>query len=223
MCFIIFNFTVNVKNPSFNFYYSKVEKVVFISVFLLVTFSGAFFKYKNFSPEAPTYKKEDLIKITDKTIVLPYLKDIKSRTLIHEYRLDEDMPLFVGMYLVYSPTHKRIENKNISEFDGSGSYYIQNDKTETVINGMLSNEELSDALKSDTPTVLVRVDHGTLGVGWESFKVNIYFSCEKYIRKQLITIILAKTECCKESRNWIISPVVKKRMSNKFIARFFSF
>jgi len=88
------------------------------------------------------------------------------------------------MYLVYSPTHKRIENKNISEFDANGSYYIQNNKTEIVVSNMLNNEELFDVLKSDTPTTLVMINHDTWGVGWESFKVNIYFSCEKYVRKE---------------------------------------
>jgi hypothetical protein len=183
-CVLIFLiFTTNANTFSFNFSYSKGEKAIFILLFFLITFSGTVIKYRSFSPKVPVYKKESLIRVPDKTVVLPYLKDIKRRTLINEYKFNKDVPLFVGMYLVYSPTHKRIENKNILEFDSSGSYYIQNDKTETVINGMLSNEELSDALKSDVPTTLVRIDHGTMGVGWESFKISVHFSCEKYIRK----------------------------------------
>ena len=79
------------------------------------------------------YGEEDLIGVVDEAVVLPYSKQLGEKTLIHEYNFSGSWPVFVDHYLVYSPSHSRVENKNAKDFKKEGSFYIQNGDIEDII------------------------------------------------------------------------------------------
>ena len=136
--------------------YSGKEKTWYICTAILIVGMGFLLKVREKNVEI-AYGEEDLIGVVDEAVVLPYSKQLGEKTLIHEYNLSGSWPVFVDHYLVYSPNHSRVENKNIKDFKKEGSFYIQNGDLEDIISAIYSNEALANELISTTPTNFFRI------------------------------------------------------------------
>jgi hypothetical protein len=136
--------------------YSGKEKTWYVCTAILIVGLGFLLKVREKNVEIP-YGEEDLIGVVDEAVVLPYSKQLGEKTLIHEYNLSGSWPVFVDHYLVYSPNHSRVENKNIKDFKKEGSFYIQNGDLEDIIFAIYSNEALANELISTTPTNFFRI------------------------------------------------------------------
>ena len=136
--------------------YSGKEKTWYICTAILIVGLGFLLKVREKNVEI-AYGEEDLIGVVDEAVVLPYSKQLGEKTLIHEYNLSGSWPVFVDHYLVYSPNHSRVENKNIKDFKKEGSFYIQNGDLEDIISAIYSNEALANELISTTPTNFFRI------------------------------------------------------------------
>ena len=136
--------------------YSGKEKTWYVCTAILIVGLGFLLKVREKNVEIP-YGEEDLIGVVDEAVVLPYSKQLGEKTLIHEYNLSGSWPVFVDHYLVYSPNHSRVENKNAKDFKKEGSFYIQNGDLEDIVSAIYSNEALANELISTTPTNFFRI------------------------------------------------------------------
>ncbi len=136
--------------------YSGKEKTWYICTALLIIGTGFLLKVREKNVEI-AYGEEDLIGVVDEAVVLPYSKQLGEKTLIHEYNFSGSWPVFVDHYLVYSPSHSRVENKNAKDFKKEGSFYIQNGDIEDIISTIYYNETLANELISTTPTNFFRI------------------------------------------------------------------
>lgn len=171
--FIIIN---NLKYKTFDYKYSLREKMIFISTAILIIFVGFFARVKGGVADSK-YKEEDLIGTSDSIVMLPYSKQLGVNILVRDHSISIPGPVFVDRYLVYSPIHSRIENKNVSEFKDSGSFYIQNGEIEDIVLAVYNNEELSEALISESPTNLFRINNFENKFGQDGPKIQLTFSC----------------------------------------------
>ena len=136
--------------------YSGKEKTWYICTAILIVGIDFLLKAREKNVEI-AYGEEDLIGVVDKAVVLPYSKQLGEKTLIHEYNFSGSWPVFVDHYLVYSPNHSRVENKNVKDFKKEGSFYIQNGDLEDIISAISSDENLANELTSTTPTNFFRI------------------------------------------------------------------
>ncbi|MBW6442132.1 hypothetical protein K0B04_04515, partial [Patescibacteria group bacterium] len=111
-------------------------------------------------------------------VLLPYSKQLGEDTLIKEYNFSGSEPVFIDHYMVYSPIHSRIENKNALDFKNDGSFYIQNGDVSDIVNAVNSNHELFNALVSQNPSNFFRIRNlaGDL-TDLEKTEIEITFSC----------------------------------------------
>ena len=136
--------------------YSNKEKIWYICAALLIMGTGFLLKIRE-SKVGVSYREEDLIGVADEAVVLPYSKQLGENSLINEYNFSGSWPIFADYYLVYSPNHSRVENKNAKDFKKEGSFYIQNGDIEDIISAVYSNGDLADELVSVTPTNFFRI------------------------------------------------------------------
>lgn len=155
--------------------YSKKEKTILITTSLLILFSGMFFRFIK-KDGVLDYKYEDLIKISDEVVLLPYSKSIGDNALINEYKFSGSEPIFADQYLIYSPIHSRIENKSASDFKNEGSFYIQNGDLEKIVKALNENSDLFGVMVSELPSNFFRIKNPRLVLD-EGVKIEITFSC----------------------------------------------
>ena len=152
---------------------------MYIAVSLVLIFSGFFYRMKNSTSEVE-FKKEDLIGVSDEVVMLPYSKQLGKNVLMNEHLFSGSEPVFVDHYLVYSPIHSRIENKNAAEFKNEGSFYIQNGDLNDIVDALNKNKELHDFLISEMPTNFFKIKNpGNSFPDEGKPKFEITFSCQR--------------------------------------------
>jgi len=175
LSFVIIN---NLRFRNFDYKYSLHEKIWFVFSAFLIIVAGFMMGIREKNTD-PKYKNEDLIGVTDDVVMLPYLKQMGENVFFNERLTVLSEPIFVNQYLVYSPIHSRVENKNISEFKDEGSFYIQNGDPEDMVSNINSNGNLSKILVSESPTSFFKIENFENGFGEENAQIQITFSCER--------------------------------------------
>lgn len=174
---LIFLFIKNIKNGYFE--YSSKERFLYIAVSLALIFTGFFFRMKNSTSEIE-FKNEDLIGVLDEVVMLPYSKQLGKNVLMNEHLFSGSEPVFVDHYLVYSPVHSKIENKNAVEFKNEGTFYIQNGDLSDIVKALNENKELHDFLISEMPTNFFKIKNPGNSFSDEGKpKFEITFSCQR--------------------------------------------
>jgi len=163
--------------------YSKKERAWFIFIALIIISSGLLIRFKE-SKAGPIYKSEDLIGVRDDIVLLPYSKQLGERVFIKEYNTSSSEPIFVDNYLVYSPNHSRIENKNAKEFKNEGTFYIQSGNVEDMVSAIYSNDTLAEELISQSPSNFFKIsnlvqDQNLREEDTEPVDIEITFSCKR--------------------------------------------
>ncbi len=172
--FIIYKQGKNLKTTI----YSKKEKLLILSFGFIVIIIGFLFRLQE-SRVGKSYDKEDLIGVNDDVVLLPYSKQLGDDTLISEYIFSGSEPIFVNQYLVYDPSSTRIENVNVEKFKNEGTFYIQAGDVADIVSAIYHNKDLDEALKSESPSNLFRINNLSKGLGQnqEETWIDITFSC----------------------------------------------
>ncbi|MFC1700270.1 hypothetical protein ACFLZ4_01325 [Patescibacteria group bacterium] len=179
-CIVVLFYIVinNSKYKIFNYKYSKRERVIFISIAVLIVCIGFLFRVRK-NASGPEYKEESLIGVSDPFVMLPYSKQLGDGFLIKDFLISKPNPIFVDQYLIYSSDYPRVENKNAVEFEDEGYFYIQNSDLKDIIQATYVNKELSDVLISKVPTNLFEFRFMSERPIDRNINIEVAFSCKK--------------------------------------------
>jgi hypothetical protein len=150
---VVFYFVVlfQKQGKPFREVYTKRYRMVFGTFLLIILFLGVIDTVvREGGLNQPRYVTEDLITVPNGTVMLPYERAHKGRTLFRDYFVKSTTPIFVDKYLIYYPGYTKVENRNINTFSNVGSYLIINPERSVMLRELLlGNEGLSNLLREE--------------------------------------------------------------------------
>lgn len=151
---IIFGLIIVFKNIQLNeIFYQFEKKFIFFLLLILLGFNTVCKLNKCEFLNNKSYRYDDLVGISAKISMTPYLKKTTDDVLISNFSIYTDGPIFIENYLLSFNKFSKINNKHISEFNSKkNSFFIVSEELKKINAFLFSGPSNLNFVKIDIPT-----------------------------------------------------------------------